>query len=39
MPYESLLPEVGEDFVATITLNRSEQLNTFNLAMAQKLHA
>ncbi|CAO0823974.1 hypothetical protein DFAR_4000013 [Desulfarculales bacterium] len=39
MPYDSLLIEVGEDFVATTTLNRLKQPNTFNSAMANELHA
>ena len=37
MPYANLLVEIGEDFVAEITLNRPERLNTFDTAMAGEL--
>ena len=37
MNYESLLVEVGDDYVATITLNRPESLNSFNTTMATEL--
>jgi enoyl-CoA hydratase/carnithine racemase len=39
MAYETLLVEIGSKHVAEITLNRPEQLNTFNSAMAAELHA
>ncbi len=43
MNYETLIVETGKDFVAEITLNRPEQLNTFNTPLAaeleQALHA
>jgi enoyl-CoA hydratase/carnithine racemase len=38
MPYETLIVETGPKFVAEITLNRPEQLNTFNSRMAEELH-
>ena len=34
MSYENLLTEIGDDFVAEITLNRPDQLNTFNTPLA-----
>lgn len=34
MNYEYLSTEIGEDFVAVLTLNRPDQLNAFNTAMA-----
>lgn len=37
MSYETLLVEVGQDFVATITLNRPNQLNTFTTPLADEL--
>ncbi len=37
MSYENLLTEIGDDFVAEITLNRPEQLNTFNTPLAGEL--
>ncbi len=37
MNYETLLVEVGDDFVATITLNRPESWNAFNTTMATEL--
>ncbi len=40
MPYEYLLEEVNDRFVGTITLNRPDQLNTFNTQLAgELLHA
>lgn len=38
MPYENLLVQIGEDFVATLTLNRPEQMNTFTSAFAAELN-
>lgn len=37
MDYTQLLIEKGDDFVGVITLNRPEQMNTFNTPMAQEL--
>ncbi len=37
MPYENLLVEIGEDFVATLTLNRPERMNTFTTPFAAEL--
>ena len=37
MSYENLLTEIGDDFVADITLNRPDQLNTFNTPLAGEL--
>ncbi len=37
MKYENIELEIGEDFVARVTLNRTEQLNTFNTPMALEL--
>ena len=37
MSYEFLILEIGNDFVAEITLNRPEQLNTFNTPLAAEL--
>ena len=37
MSYEFLILEIGNDFVAEITLNRPEQLNTFNTPLAGEL--
>ncbi len=37
MPYENLIVEIGDDRVATVTLNRPEQLNTFSWELAQEL--
>ena len=37
MSFENILVDVGDDFVATITLNRPEQLNTFNEPLAGEL--
>lgn len=38
MAYQNLLVEVGDDFVAAITLNRPESLNTFTSETARELH-
>jgi enoyl-CoA hydratase/carnithine racemase len=38
MDYENLIVDIGEDFVADITLNRPEQLNTFNTPLATELN-
>jgi enoyl-CoA hydratase/carnithine racemase len=38
MGYENLIVDVGEDFVADVTLNRPEQLNTFNTPLATELN-
>ena len=37
MQYENLIVEVGEDYVASITLNRPQQFNTFNTPLAAEL--
>ncbi|ROQ90829.1 enoyl-CoA hydratase-related protein [Desulfosoma caldarium] len=37
MTYETLLVEMGADYVATITLNRPNQLNTFTTPLAEEL--
>ncbi len=37
MTYENLRVEIGADFVGEITLNRPEQLNTFNTPLAGEL--
>ena len=34
MTYENLIVDIGDDFVGEITLNRPEQLNTFNTPLA-----
>jgi enoyl-CoA hydratase/carnithine racemase len=38
MAYTHLVVEVGDRFVGVITLNRPEQLNTFNSLLAEELH-
>ena len=38
MSYESILVQIDEDHLGSITLNRPEQLNTFTSAMAAELH-
>lgn len=37
MNYESIVVEIGDDFVAVITLNRPKNLNTFNMSLAKEL--
>lgn len=37
MQYENLIVEIGEDFVASLTLNRPQQLNTFTSPLATEL--
>jgi len=37
MSYENIIVEIGEDFVADITLNRPNSLNTFNIPFAKEL--
>ncbi len=37
MNYESIVVEIGEDFVGKITLNRPGQLNTFTTSLATEL--
>jgi enoyl-CoA hydratase/carnithine racemase len=38
MRYETLLTDIGDDFVGTITLNRPDQLNTFTPPLARELN-
>lgn len=38
MNYESIIVEVGDDWVAEITLNRPKNLNTFNVPLATELN-
>jgi enoyl-CoA hydratase/carnithine racemase len=38
MSYENIIVEIGEDFVAGITLNRPGSLNTFNISLAKELN-
>jgi enoyl-CoA hydratase/carnithine racemase len=38
MNYENLIVEIGEKYLAEITLNRPEHLNTFNSIMAGELY-
>ncbi len=37
MQYENIIVEVGDDFVASITLNRPQQFNTFTTPLATEL--
>src|SRR5512136_2611567 len=37
MDYENLIVEIGEDYVASITLNRPQKFNTFNTPLAAEL--
>lgn len=39
MAYENLMIDIGDDFVASVTLNRPQQLNTFNSVLARELVA
>jgi enoyl-CoA hydratase/carnithine racemase len=38
MDYETVVVEIGEDFVAEITLNRPKRFNTFNTPLAAELN-
>ena len=38
MSYENIIVEIGDDFVAEITLNRPSSLNTFNIPLAKELN-
>jgi len=38
MGYETIIVNVGDDFVADITLNRPDNLNTFNVPLAKELN-
>lgn len=38
MSYENIIVEIGDDFVAEITLNRPNSLNTFNVPLAEELN-
>jgi enoyl-CoA hydratase/carnithine racemase len=38
MNYEKLIVEIGEKYVAEVTLNRPQQLNTFDSSMAAELY-
>lgn len=38
MNYENIIVEIGDDFVAEITLNRPGNLNTFNIPLAKELN-
>ncbi len=38
MSYENILVKIGEDFVAELTLNRPNNLNTFNIPLATELN-
>jgi len=37
MSYENIVVEIGEDYIAQITLNRPNNLNTFNIDLATEL--
>ena len=37
MEYDNLLVDIGDDFVATVVLNRPDHLNTFNTPLAREL--
>jgi len=38
MNYETIIVETGEDFVAQITLNRPDYMNTFTTTLAKELN-
>jgi enoyl-CoA hydratase/carnithine racemase len=38
MTYENIIVDIGDDFVAEITLDRPKNLNTFNIPMASELN-
>lgn len=38
MSYDNIIVEIGDDFVAEITLNRPDSLNTFNVPLARELN-
>lgn len=38
MKFETIIIEIGEDHVATLTLNRPESMNTFSSQMAEELN-
>lgn len=38
MSYENVIVEIGDDFIAEITLNRPNNLNTFNMPLAIELN-
>jgi enoyl-CoA hydratase/carnithine racemase len=38
MSYENIIVEIGDDFVAEITLNRPSSLNAFNIPLAKELN-
>ena len=38
MGYENLMLGIGDDFVGVITLNRPDNLNTFNTPLALELN-
>ena len=37
MDYKNIIVEIGDDYVAEITLNRPDNLNTFNIPLAVEL--
>ena len=37
MDYDNLMVDIGDDYVASVTLNRPEHLNTFNTPLAREL--
>ncbi len=39
MPYENVGADIGDDHVAVLTMNRPQQLNTFNTPLATELDA
>jgi enoyl-CoA hydratase/carnithine racemase len=38
LSYENVIVEIGDDFIAEITLNRPDNLNTFNMPLAIELN-